>query len=379
MFLTTVHGPVLGYGTVQRQRVAITLDRSTRGRELLNARAFMLLNTNAVRSARSFLRAMSQVEFTFNWFYADDRDIAMFSSGRLPIRNPDVDPRLPMRGTGEDDWRGFMPASKHVQAINPAGGAIVNWNNKPAVDFGAADDNWAYGAVQRVDLLKTGVALHKKHTLATVVSAMSRAATQDIRAVEVVPLIVRVLAEAPAPSARDALMAKELSAWYAAGGSRLDRDLDGKIDDPGAAVLDAAWPRIADAVMRPVLGDFTGRLAAIQQRDDAANPHGSSYFDGWYGYVDKDLRTLLGLPVRAPFHLRYCGGGEIHACAASLWAAIDAAGNELQAAQGPAPTAWRADATRERIRFAGFLPLTMRWANRPTFQQVITFDRHRPR
>jgi hypothetical protein len=30
------------------------------------------------------------------------------------------------------------------------------------------------------------------------------------------------------------------------------------------------------------------------------------------------------------------------------------------------------DATAERITF-GLLPLTMRWANRPTFQQVISF------
>ena len=31
-----------------------------------------------------------------------------------------------------------------------------------------------------------------------------------------------------------------------------------------------------------------------------------------------------------------------------------------------------------RLRF-GFLSKTARWTNRPTFQQVISFDRHRPR
>jgi hypothetical protein len=50
----------------------------------------------------------------------------------------------------------------------------------------------------------------------------------------------------------------------------------------------------------------------------------------------------------------------------------------LAAAQGPNPTAWRADATRERLSF-GVLPLTARWTNRPTFQQVVTFAGHRPR
>ena len=41
-----------------------------------------------------------------------------------------------------------------------------------------------------------------------------------------------------------------LNAWLNRGASRLDGDQDGKIDDPGAAVMDAAWPYIADAVCR---------------------------------------------------------------------------------------------------------------------------------
>ena len=50
---------------------------------------------------------MNGVEFSFNWFYADDRDIAMFSSGRLPIRAPAPTRRFPTIGTGEYDWRGL--------------------------------------------------------------------------------------------------------------------------------------------------------------------------------------------------------------------------------------------------------------------------------
>jgi hypothetical protein len=63
---------------------------------------------------------------------------------------------------------------------------------------------------------------------------------------------------------------------------------------------------------------------------------------------------------------------------ASAGICLDAAYTELAAAEGPDPTKWRADATKERITF-GLLPETMRWTNRPTFQQVITFAAHRPR
>jgi hypothetical protein len=171
-------------------------------------------------------------------------------------------------------------------------------------------------------------------------------------------------------------MVQLLKAWTAAGSSRLDRNLDGKIDDPGAAVMDAAWPRIADAVMKPVLGPQLDELATLVNRYDAP-PAGQ--FGGWQSYVYKDLRTELGDRVKAPFRTRYCGAGDLAACRASVWDAIDQAGAELETAQGPDPAAWRADANAERITFVpGLLSYTMRYTNRPSgIQQVISFDGHR--
>ena len=101
-------------------------------------------------------------------------------------------------------------------------------------------------------------------------------------------------------------------------------------------------------------------------------------WSGWNGYVDKDLRTLLGRRVNGKFNTRFCGQGNLDACRGSLWAALDAAGTQLAAAQGPDPAAWRQSATGERIRFApGLLPTTMRWTNRPTFHLLMEFGGHR--
>jgi len=230
-FLQTVHGPVQGYATVGGNRVAIALQRSTSGRELLSARAFYELDTNQVTSARSFLKTMSAVEFTFNWFYADSRDIALFSSGRLPVRAPGTDPALPTVGTGEYDWRGFVPAKAHAQGINPPGGAILNWNNKPAKDVGAADSNFSYGSVQRVDLFTPLVAARKQHTAASLADVMNKAATQDLRVVEVWPVVRDVLVTG-APVGRSRELVDVLEAWRAKGGSRLDANLDGRSTTP---------------------------------------------------------------------------------------------------------------------------------------------------
>jgi acyl-homoserine lactone acylase PvdQ len=379
-YYQTTHGPLVGYATVKGKKVGISLQRSTRGRELLSLRPFYELNTGKVASARRFLEAMGGVEFSFNWFYADDRDIAFFTSGRLPIRAPGTDPGLPTVGTGEYDWRSFLLFIGHARGINPRSGVILNWNNKPAANVGAADSNFTYGAVHRVDLLTAAVAARRKHSLATLAGAMNKAATQDLRVVRVWPAIRALLDTGSAPSARAEAAAGLVDAWRTAGGTRLDRDLDGKIDHPGAAVLDAAWPRVADAVLGPVLGPLLPHLAQLMGRSNDAGAGGSAYRFGWYGYVDKDLRTVLGRQVRGPYSRRYCGAGILATCREAVWAAIDEAAAALETSQGPAPSAWRADATAERIRFtSGVLSDTMRWTNRPTFQQVITFSGHRPR
>ena len=146
---------------------------------------------------------------------------------------------------------------------------------------------------------------------------MNRAATEDLRATKVWPVTDRVLSGGPAPDALTAQAADLVTAWDAAGGSLLDTDLDGFIDAPGAAVMDTAWDRLANAVLAPVLGPLVDDLADLVARHDAAG-----YQFGWYGYVDKDLRTLLGDHVQGKYKLRYCGGGVLETCRASLWTAM---------------------------------------------------------
>jgi hypothetical protein len=210
-----------------------------------------------------------------------------------------------------------------------------------------------------------------------VTAAMNASATQDVRAIDTVPLLVRLLQGAPPPNAQAGQMLMLLAAWRDHGGSRLDRDLDGKIDDPGAAIMDVAWLRIADAFMGPKLGPQLDELSSLFSRFSL--PPGGQY-DGWYQYFDRDIRSLLGMPVPQPLNNHYCGNGNLAACRTAVWQAIAQAGAALTAAQGTSnPTLWRSDAVRERISFApGLLTTTLRYTNRPSgIQQVISFDRHR--
>jgi acyl-homoserine lactone acylase PvdQ len=378
VFKETVHGPVSGTVTVGGRPYAVSKMRSTRGREPAGLLAMADLNANKVKSPQDFFSVVNQFETTFNWPYLDSRNAAYFSSGRLPVRAPGTDPSLPTLGTGRYDWRGFLTRDQHPHGTISRNGLLLNWNGKPAPGWGAADNNWDLGSLQRVEMYR---GFKRRNRLQDVASVMNRAATQDLRALEVWPLIRRVLNTGPAPDARTAQAASLVDAWRSRGASRLDRDLDGKIDDPGAAVIDAAFPGLALAVLDPVLGPLAepGGLYAVMHRpDNSPSSSGSSFGGGWYEYMDKDLRTLLGDRVQGRFSRRYCGNGNRDACRDAFWAALKAAADGLAATQGPDPTQWRSDATRERIKFIpGLIPNTMRWTNRSTFQQAIEFGAHR--
>ncbi len=385
-FLTTVHGPVIGYATVDGKKVAISRQRSSYGKDTLDLLFNRRLSDGQVHSARSFFRAASLTPQTFNSFYLDKKHIAMFTSGLLPKRAGGTDPSLPTWGTGKYEWHGFIPPKRHIHGIDPQGnpveGTMVNWNNISAHGFGAADDSWGgNGSAARVDMLNKELRKQRnkrgKWSLAGVTSAMNAAATQDVRAIDTVPLLRKLLKGSQAPNQQAARMLSLLVAWRENGGNRLDLNDDGLIDDPGAAIMDAAWPKIADAFMRPQLGPQLDELNSLFSRFDS--PPGGQY-SGWYQYFDRDIRSLLGMKQPQPLANPYCGHGKLAKCQNAIWNAIASAGKELTSEQGTSnPAAWRADADAERIHFVpGILQTTMRYTNRPSgIQQVITFDRHR--
>ena len=356
-FHTTVHGPVVGYATVGGEKVAISSKRSSYGKDSLDLLYNRRLSNGQVHSAKSFLKAASLTPQTFNSFYIDDKNIAMYTAGLLPIRNKNVDPGLPTLGTGKYEWTGFVGKKDHPQGIDPEDGTITNWNQTTAKGFAAADNEYGHnGSVGRIDLLNKNLdrlaSKKGKWNLAAVTSAMNAAATQDVRAIDTVPLLKRLLKGTTAPTPQAQQMLDLMITWKQRGGSRLDRDLDGFIDDPGAASMDGSWNNVADAFMAPKLGDQLDELNSLFSRFNL--PPGGQY-DGWYQYFDRDIRDLLGMKTKAPFANSYCGNGKLKACQTAIWNAIAASGSELQAeVRDPGPLALalgrqpRADLVRAR-------------------------------
>jgi len=383
-FMTTVNGPVVGYARVGDHKVAIASKRASYGKDVLDLLFNRRLSDGQVDSPQSFIKAAALTPQTFNSFYIDDKHVAEITTGLLPVRARGTDPSLPTVGNGKYEWRGFLSTSGHPQGIDPTHtptkGTMVNWNNDAAHGFGAADDEWgANGSVARVSLLNRDLAQQRRNgkwTLATVASAMNEAATQNVLAIETVPLLAKVLKGSRAPTAQAARMLSLLVDWHKDGGSLLDLNGDGKVDNPGEAIIDAAWPKIANAFMRPVIGPQLSELNSLFSQFDA--PPGGQYA-GWYQYFDRDIDKLLRFKQPQPFANSYCGAGNLRRCQQSLWTAIAATGKQLTKSQGTAtPSAWRASATALDIKFAPLNVFTMSYTNRSSgIQQVISFSGHR--
>jgi len=354
-FPRSVHGPVIGTATVDGAPYALTRQRSTFGRDGLNLAALKDMTEGNADTSSRFFQAANQFGFTFNWAYASRTETAYFSSGLLPERARGLDRRLPTLGTGDYEWQGFLRQDEHPHDVRGPHALLLNWNNRSAPGFMHGDDE-PFGSAHRVELFDQWP---RHPTLADTVSVMNRAATEDVRS-PVWPVVSRVLRTGPAPSALADRTVAVLDEWIARDAPRLDADLDGDYDDAGPVIMDALWRPVAEAVVRPVFGDLTEDVDGVRGLSGAAGQ----------SIVDKDLRTLLGDPVRGRFNLSYCGGGSLDACRASLWAAVDQVAGELAAEQGPEPSSWTGTAARTRFT-PGLIPDTIRATNRPTFQQVL--------
>src|SRR5439155_1723934 len=131
---------------------------------------------------------------------------------------------------------------------------------------------------------------------------------------------------------------------------------------------------VLTAIYKPVLGDdLLQRVRDVLDYDTMPGTDGDAWFSGWYGYVDKDMRALLGKRVRGRLSRIYCGRGRIGRCRRILVASLLQAFAEAAKQYGSDdPSKWRVPAGKIEFTDAGAVSTpSMPWQNRPTFQQAV--------
>jgi acyl-homoserine lactone acylase PvdQ len=417
----TDHGVVQGWTTADGGRpVAVVNQRSTYNHDVDSVVGFLGWGQPALtHDVDSWMQSAAKIQYTFNWFYVDDRDTGYFVSGQDPIRPADVDPTLPTWGTGGSEWQGFLAPEQHVHEVNPAQGFFVSWNNKPAPGFAAADDQYGYGQVFRsvllVDQLTAQLAAHPGGvTRADVVRAMETAASQDLDGVTVLPLLLRYVQGRPEPAGVQAMLG-QLPGWIATGAHRRKAAVGNAqyADAAAVAIADELIPNLIRALYDPILaaggvgtagstgGAATPAYSALPMQfvntPNSGGAHlGSAYDGGYESYLVTTLQQLLGQAPADGFGAaitgRECGGGPA-SCPSAVDAALQATYTALATANGSAAVAaWTASSASAaakqtmpvydaiHFRALGIVGQpAIDWQNRPTFQQVVQFPRHRPR
>ncbi len=416
----TRHGVVQGWTTANGRPVAIVNQRSTYNHDVDSVVGFVQWGQpSKTHDVKSWMAGAAKIEFTFNWFYVDDHDTGYFTSGRDPIRPSDVDPSLPAWGTGNAEWQGFLPAGRHVHEINPPTGYFVSWNNKPAPKFAAADDQYGYGQVFRSVMLTRQLdaklaANGGKVTRAQVVQAMETAASQDLDGVTVMPLLLRYLRGRDVPAGVKAMLT-QLQTWAETGAHRHKAKAGDTQYAHAAAVAisDEVMTNLIHALYDPILaaggsgsegsnGGGTAVSYSVLPMQYVNTPNsggahlGSAYDGGYESYLVTTLQQLLGQHPADGFGSavtdRECNGGP-STCAAAITSALTASYHALVKANGDSDVASWTQSTGSKaagqtmpvydaihFRALGLVGQpAIDWQNRPTFQQVVQFPRHRAR
>ena len=236
------------------------------------------------------------------------------------------------------------------------------------------------------DRIEAGIRGPRKMSLVELVSAMEDAGTVDLRGAYILPWILRVIGSGPGgdPGGEVGAALKTLTTWMRAGAHRRDLNGDGVYDQARAVqIMDAWWPLLVHAQFEPTLGedlfDAIEHMVGLADLPGDNNPNqGSSFDDGWW-FVEKDLRTILGAPVRGEYSRIYCGRGDLGRCRSALLSSLQDSLEVPYAEIYPASCTqgdaqWCYDAVEHMATgLAGQPPI--HWINRPTFQQAIEIGR----
>jgi penicillin G amidase len=324
----TVHGPVVS--TTEDRTRARSLQYAMWGRDLDTIEG--ILDWNRVDDLASFTRAVAKVTWNENVLYADaDGNIAYWHPGLHPRRAPSADPRLPLRGTGEDDPDGFLPFEQLPHAVNPARGYLANWNNQPAAEWtpneGIGDTSRPGSPVQRVRLLHELLPGRRGLTMAGVQQVDRDAGTLDVRRHLYLPAL-RAAAREPALAPTSRAVLDAVLAWD---GRHLDpaTDMSEPVSDsPGATAFDAVVRALRAEVAKAVPS------AALVARQSAVGSHrfDSSPFDSL------TARAIDAEAPGRPLSRDYLGGRTPRQV---VLAAVAAAGEQLTSEFGAEPESWR--------------------------------------
>lgn len=346
-FYSSVHGPIEYMDA--KNGVAYARARGFANLELESMAGW--IDSTRAETWDAFVAASRRNALSITWLYADKvGNIGATYCGRYPIRHPQQDSRLPTSGIGDREWVGFVAPEDVPHALNPKRGTIVNWNNLPAVGWHSPGIflGRAHRSKQIIDFFESRPVI----TVADVRESVRYGAFVDSS----VPYFRQPLLDAVnLVGGGDPELERAANAIATWDGMWLDRNEDGKWDDPGMALFDT-WYRHLTAIVFSVerVGSISKLLQYKKGKTSFGLPYGASVL----------LNVLEG--KNSPVRLQgdYLGGESAEQVMVSaLRKAID----ELRGAYGPDPAKWLLPIKMAAFNTTNFRGVPQGYSNLPKY------------
>jgi penicillin amidase len=265
----SVHGPVVRFD--RDSGIAYAKHRAWDGGELDTLLAWLYATWAADWDAWKAEAEKSAINV--NMYFADvEGNIGYFHGGQFPRRAAGHDNRFPVSGDGSMDWQGRQSvdiANPHI--LNPTGGFLANWNNKPG--HGVMNPDfffYSWSSADRIDYLNDTLAGQARFTPDQAWAILDSSSYTDLFAPYFLDAINEALADSADPALRDANAL--LQDWNL---QSRDDDGDGYYDETAT----------------PLFRNFVAALIEIVLKDDLGEAY--PYFQA-SGYPTADQPTGAG-------------------------------------------------------------------------------------
>lgn len=348
----TLHGPVVEVD--ETNHVAYTMKVPFYKNEMAAEEGWSLFQQAG--NIWDFQEAVKAVEASHNFIWADRRgNIGFWHAGAYPIKprygvgGRLVDDRLPLWGTGEEEWVGLTGFAEMPKCVNPKQGFMANWNNKPIAGWPYAEADWGQG--HRIKRIQDLLASQHKFSFEDMNAINMDAGYNHIAAMNLLHYLV-------AAAETDATLPPQAVAYLKAWDHHYNDvavprwpDPGATYDDPGLTIFDAWYEKIRPLVFA----------------DDI--PTGAPVSDSLLIHVFDGPNSKLAL------NYDYLNGQDRDAV---IVAALKAALADLRDEMGEDMSNWLTPVRKVRFSQLGALPPpTMHYMNRGTYNQIAEMPREK--
>jgi len=155
----TIHGPVVSWD--HEHNLCVTIKSPFYKNDMAAEEGW--LHFQEAKNIGDMHLACSLVQPNHNFYWVDTAgNIGYWHSGAFPVKpttgiatedfpeGRPIDDRLPLYGTGEEEWVRVTGPSEMPVCINPKQGWLANWNNKPIANWPYAESDAGWGEGHRV-------------------------------------------------------------------------------------------------------------------------------------------------------------------------------------------------------------------------------------